>query len=98
MHVMIERRGRLIAAVVGLVLFGVLGEGLLRRRTVIATVLLAIAVELPGCFSVGRTQFPEAPVAFQPKKEYGAPYDRVWTAINRTLQSERVTVAASAKE
>jgi hypothetical protein len=69
-----------------------------RKAALVLGVVLAMVVGLLGCFNIGSARFPAPSSGFQPKKEYAAPYDRVWTAINQMLQSERINVASSDKD
>lgn len=44
--------------------------------------------------STGTVKFPKPSTDFQPKRSYCASYDKIWDAVNRVLEVNRITIAA----
>jgi hypothetical protein len=52
---------------------------------------------LTGCFSTGEVKYPQPSEGFNPKRIYDAPIEKVWKAVNDSLDSNRVAVLSSDK-
>jgi len=60
---------------------------------------VALALNLSGCAQpIGATRFPDPSATFVPRKEYAAPFENVWNAVHRVLESNRIAVAAASRD
>jgi NlpB/DapX lipoprotein len=67
-------------------------------RTIIAFAFVGFLVNLSACAPIGATRFPEPSATFVPRKEYAAPFENVWKAVNGALDNNRIAVAATNRD
>jgi len=69
----------------------------MKNRTIPGYFGLVLFLLISGCTGVVG-KFPEPLVGFQPQRQYGVTYDKMWISVIRVLEMERINVATSDKE